>query len=122
MTVSAPPGWPHGLPPPESPGFDAKVVGWLLDQCPPEYRLSDTLRAHPVALARLAVCQVEASLAGARQAYAGVRRDLRDYLDPDQIDAVLLALEHEGSRLVGLAREVAMVEEALRGRRWRPRL
>ena len=78
MTV--PPGWPREVPDPESPEFPARVTGWLLDLCPPEYRGHEVLRRYPVVLSR------------------------------------------EGARLAAHVREVGLVEEALQGRRWRPKL
>ncbi len=54
--VTAPPGWPRAVPDPESPEFADRVVGWLLDLCPPDYRGHHVLRRHPVILARLAPC------------------------------------------------------------------
>ena len=95
---------------------------WLLDQCPADYRSHEVLRRHPEVLARFAAHHVEASLAGARAAYAGARRELREVVDPEVLDAALRALEAEGARLARASREVALVEEALQGTRWRPRL
>ena len=119
---AAPTGWPAALPPPASDDFGEAVVGWLLDVCPPEYRRHLVLRRHPVVLARFATHHVSASLAGARAAYAGARRELGDLVGADVVSAALLALEQEGARLAALEREVGLVEEALRGRRWAPKL
>ncbi|MEZ5117011.1 MAG: hypothetical protein R2737_12170 [Candidatus Nanopelagicales bacterium] len=121
-TPAVPPGWPPDLPPAETDEFGERVVGWLLDRCPPDYRLHDVLRANPRALARLTAHHVDATLEGARRAYAGVRRELRDRLTPEAVDAVLVALEREGTRLLVEQRQVALVEEALDGRRWVRRL
>jgi len=97
-------------------------VPWLLDQCPADYRSHDVLRRHPEVLARFAAHHVEAALQGARAAYAGARRELSGRVDPDVLDAALRALEAEGARLARASREVALVEDALSGTRWRPRL
>jgi hypothetical protein len=97
-------------------------VAWLLDAGPPELRGYPALRAHPAALARVVGHHVDATLDGARRAYAGARRELADVAGPEVVADVLAVLEREGARLVALQREVALVEEALRGRRWRPRL
>ena len=120
--VTAPPGWPRAVPDPESPEFADRVVGWLLELCPPEYRAHDVLRRHPVILARLAAQHAEATLGAARAAYAGARRDLAGRVPPEAVDETLVALSREGARLAAQVREVGLVEEALQGRRWRPRM
>ncbi|TAK69488.1 MAG: hypothetical protein EPO13_06295 [Actinomycetota bacterium] len=121
MSVT-PPGWPPALPAPGHAQLPARAVAWLLDQGPPELRGYAVLRAHPVALARVVAHHVEACLDGARQTYAGVRRELGELLPPEAVAAVLVAVEAEGTRLVALQREVDLVERALRGQTWRPRL
>jgi hypothetical protein len=120
--VTTPPGWPRSVPDPESPEFDARVVGWLLDLCPPEYRAHDVLRRHPVVLARLAALHAEATLGAARTAYAGARRELAGRVPPEAVEEALDMLSREGAHLASRAREVGLVEEALQGRRWRPRM
>jgi len=110
------------VPDPESPAFGDKVVGWLLDLCPPDYRGHEVLRRYPVVLARLAALHADASLQAARSAYAGARRDLAGRMPPEAIEETMVALSKEGSRLAAQVREVALVEEALQGRRWRPKL
>ena len=120
--MTTPPGWPREVPDPESPEFDARVVAWLLELCPPEYRGHDVLRRHPVVLARLGALHAEATLSAARAAYAGARRDLAGRVPPEAITETLGALSREGAHLAARVREVALVEEALQGRRWRPKL
>jgi hypothetical protein len=120
--VTTPPGWPRAVPDPESPAFADKVVGWLLDVCPPDYRGHDVFRRHPVILARLAALHADASLQAARAAYAGARRDLAGRVPPEAVEETLVALSKEGARLAAQVREVALIEEALQGRRWRPKL
>lgn len=120
--MTTPPGWPRGVPDPGSPEFEQRVTGWLLDLCPPEYRGHDVLRRYPVILARLAARHAEATLAGARASYAGARRDLAGRVPPEAVEETLAALSWEGAHLAARVREVALVEEALQGRRWRPKL
>lgn len=97
-------------------------MAWLLDQCPADYRAHEVLRRHPEVLVRFASHHVEASLEGARAAYAGARRELGDRVDPEVLTAALRALEADGARLSRASREVALVEQAMLGTRWRPRL
>lgn len=80
------------------------------------------MRDHPVILAFRARHDVASRLDGARAAYAAARAELVDQADPPEVASFLEALEAEGAHLVALQREVVLVEEALRGRRWRPRL
>jgi len=118
----APPGWPQGVLPPGAPRWEDSVVGWLLDQCPSEYRGHDVLRRHPVVLARFAAHHIESALAGARSAYGSARRELGERVTPEVLDQSLRALEAEGARLARASREIALVEDALLGGRWTPRL
>jgi len=120
--AGVPPGWPRGVRAPGVDDWEESAVAWLLDQCPSDYRGHEVLRRHPVVLVRFAAHHIEASLQGARAAYAGARRELRERVDPDVLDAALRALEAEGARLSRAAREVALVEEAMLGTRWRPKL
>jgi hypothetical protein len=93
-----------------------------LDQCPPEYRGYEVLRRYPIVLARFACHHVEAARAGAREAYARARTELGSGVSPEVLDAALRVLESEGARLNRSIRELMLVEEALRGRRWQQKL
>lgn len=110
------------LPDPDDAEFPARAVAWLLDTGAGEWRQSSVLRDNPVALAFRARHDVAARLDGTRAAYAAARSHLSDEVDPLVLMAFLETLEAEGAHLVALQREVLLVEEALRGRRWRPRL
>lgn len=120
--MTSPPGWPGTLPDPESAEFGARVSAWLLDLCPPEYRRASVLRRHPVLLARLTALHVQGDLNAARSAYSGVRRDLAGAIAPEAIEEALAFLSRAGAELAARVREVGLVEEALQGRRWRPKL
>jgi hypothetical protein len=108
--------------PPDSPDWERTATAWLFDLCPPDYRLHDVLRNHPPVLARFAAHHVQAGIEAARRGLATARDDLRDVADPETIAAALAAYEREGARLVRTQRAVGLVEEALRGRRFRARL
>lgn len=123
MTATGvPPGWPAQVHPPESPEFEHTAVGWLLDQCPPDYRAYDVLRRYPVVLARFAGDHVRAAIAAAQAGLAGVRADLGQLVPPEALEAAVSAYERELVRLRATGRAVALVEEALRGRRFRAKL
>ena len=117
-----PPGWPAQVRPAGSPDWARSATGWLLDQCPPEYRGHPAITRHPVVLAWLAGHHVEACLAATRQALSRVRADLADDLPAPAMAAVIEALEAEQVRLLAVRRAVGLLEEALRGHRYIPRL
>jgi len=118
----APPGWPAQVRPPGAPDWERTAVGWLFDLCPPDYRAYDVLRRHPVVLARFAAMHVRAGVDAARAGLATVRAELRGVVPPDAVEAAVAAYEREGARLAATGRAVALVEAALRGRRFPARL
>jgi hypothetical protein len=122
MAAYLPPGWPAGVHPPGSDGFEASAVSWLLDVVPPDYRLHGVLRRHPVALAAMARHHTSACVEGARDGYRTTRTELADAIPPHAIDAVLAAYRAEGRRLAATARAVVLVERALRGEVFAPKL
>jgi hypothetical protein len=108
--------------PPGSEEFESTAVAWLLDVVPPDYRLHGVLRRYPVALAALARYHSKACVEGARQGYRAARTELADGLPPHAIDTVLAAYRKEGARLAATARAVGLVERALRGETFTPRM
>ena len=121
-TLVAPPGWPRQVRPPDAPDWERTAVNWLFDICPPEYRAHPALRRHVVVLARFAVLHVEASQAACRRGLSEARAELRDVAELDVVEAAVLAWQSEDARLLKVRREVGLVEEALRGRRFVARL
>jgi hypothetical protein len=122
MATYPPPGWPTGVHPPGSEGFERTAVAWLLDVVPPDYRLHGVLQRHPIALATLARRHLAACVEGARQGYRTARTELGDILPVSGVDAVLAAYRSEGHRLVTAARAADLVERALRGKEFTPQL
>jgi hypothetical protein len=122
VTAYIPTGWPTGVHPPGTDGFEQTAVSWLLDVVPPDYRLHGVLLRHPVALAALARHHLAACVEGARQGYRSVRAELGHDLPPSSIAAVLAAYQTEGRRLVANARAVELVSRALRGEAFVPQL
>ena len=108
--------------PPGSDDFESTAVGWLLDVVPPDYRLHGVLRRYPVALATLARYHSKACVEGARQGYRTARTELAGVLPPHAIDTVLAAYRKEGARLAATAEAVDLVERALRGEEFTPRM
>jgi hypothetical protein len=122
MGAYIPPGWPAGVHPPGSEEFESTAVGWLLDVVPPDYRLHGVLRRYPVALAALARYHSKACVEGARQGYRTARTELAGVLPPHAIDTVLAAYRKEGARLAATAEAVDLVERALRGEVFTPKM
>ncbi|MFI7634912.1 hypothetical protein [Nonomuraea sp. NPDC049400] len=90
-------------------------MAWLLDAVPPDYRAYEILKRYPIALARMAIHHVNASVEAARAGYRSAAVDLKSQLPPHAVEAVLDVYREEGPRLVRLARSIAVVEQALRG-------
>ena len=122
MAAYLPPGWPTGVHPPGSDDFETTAVAWLLEIVPADYRLHGVLRRHPVALAAMARHHTSACVEGARSGYRTVRTELAEELPPHAVDAVLAAYRTEGRRLAATARAVALVERAMRGEVFTPKL
>lgn len=122
MTGALPPHWPAAVPPPETPDWEERAVGWLFDQVPGEYRAYEVLRRHPTLLSRFAAGHANACLEAARQGWRSLRREVGRELAPEVVEAAMTAYEREGARLADLARSVAAVDAALHGKRWSPRL
>lgn len=117
-----PPGWPHEVPPPEVEDWQVEAVAWLLDQAPPEYRSYPPVRHHPLLLAWLVGHHVAAGQDAVRRAVGTARRDLAPHLPPEAAPQVFGVLEREELRLRRLARSVDLVAQALRGRKFVPRM
>jgi hypothetical protein len=117
-----PPGWPPQVRPPGAPDWERSATGWLLDQCPPEYRGYPVITRNPPALAWLAGHHVDAEVNAVRSALARVRGDLGDRLAVRAVAALIEALQAEQARLIGVRRAVGLVDEALQGHRYIPRM
>jgi hypothetical protein len=117
-----PPGWPEPVRPPGAPDWERTAVAWLFDQCPPDYRAYDVLARYPVVLARFAATSLDAAVAAAANGLQTVRAELRERVPPPAVEAAVSAYEREGHRLRTARRAVDLVERALRGERWAPRL
>lgn len=122
MSRDLPPGWPAAVNPPGTPEWERTAVAWLFDLVPPDYRAYDVLRKYPVLLARFAADHLGAGLEAARTGWRTLRADLAGQLPPEAIEAAMSAYEREGGRLAEAERGVAMVQAALSGLRWVPRL
>jgi len=122
VSAPLPPGWPPAVRPPGTPDWEQTATEWLLDLCPPDYRGHPVLRRHPLALARLAAHHVEGSRRACATALAAARTELSGDLDARTLTEVLEVLETEQARLMAAGRAVGLVDGALRGRKYIPRL
>lgn len=118
----APPGWPRQVRPPGAPDWEGTAASWLLDLCPPDYRRFTGLRRHLVVLARFAVLHVEAQQSATRRGLSEIRGDLKDVADEAVVTAAVQTFQLEDARLLAVRREVGLVEDAVRGRRYRVRM
>jgi hypothetical protein len=120
--VVLPPGWPADVRPPGTHDWERSATAWLFDLCPPDYRAHEVLRRHPVVLARVAHHHLQGAVSAARTGLSTVRRDLSDVVDVVTVEATVAMYEREGARLMAIARSLALVEAALRGKRFTSRL
>ena len=116
-----PRGWPAEVPPPDAPEWERRAVGWLLDQCPGDFRSYDVLRRHPTVLARFAREHVAACRAAIRDGVPSARPDLKR-MPPEVVEDVVAAYETEAARLAKVAAAVDLVGRALAGERFVARL
>jgi len=75
-----------------------------------------------VVLARFTVLHVEGMQSAVRRGLSEGRTALRDVADSDVLERAMSTWWREEARLASLRRSVGLVEEALRGRRFRARL
>ena len=122
-------GWPAQLLPPGADGWQRKAIGWLYDLCPPDHRQYEVLRRHPVLLARVARENVAAAAEACRRGIATARSDLGGRNPGDgtavpleAIEGLIALYEREALRLEAAARAVVLVQYALAGRRFTPKL
>lgn len=118
----SPPGWPARVRPPGAQEWQESAAAFLFDCCPADFRAYAVLRRHPVVLARFAAEFVESQLRASVDGLAGVRTSLLDHVSPEVAQAAVDAWSEQQAKLVRVRREVAMVEEALRGTVFVPRL
>jgi hypothetical protein len=108
--------------PPGAPDWQVSATSWLFDCCPADYRGYPLLRRHPVVLARFAAVILDSEIRGMRGALSEARTSLREYVPDEVVDAAVRVLQTEEARLIRSRRGVALVEEALHGKVFVPKL
>jgi hypothetical protein len=97
-------------------------VSFLLDCCPPDFRRYRVLRNHPVVLARFAARFVDGQHRSTQEGLAEVRTSLQDQVPSQVIEEAAQAWLEQDAMLARTRRAVILVEEALRGRHFVPKL
>ena len=120
--VYAPPGWPDRVRPPGAPEWEASAAAYLLDCCPADFRAYRVLRNHPVVLAQFARHFVEGQGQATQDGLAAARTRLRDFVDASVLEEATQAWLEQAARLARTRRAVALIEEALRGRAFVPKM
>ena len=75
-----------------------------------------------MALAWLATRHIDAQLVAMRQAYREARVELGEHVSSEGLTQILADLEAEGVRLLAARRSAGLVHDALKGKRYVPRL
>jgi hypothetical protein len=122
MTAFAPAGWPDGVRPPGAPEWEQTAVAFLLDCCPADFRGYAVLRRHPLVLARFAAHFVAGQCRSSQEGLAEIRTSLQRLVSPDVVEAAAQVWLEQAARLARTRRAVTLVEEALRGHVFTPRL
>lgn len=117
-----PRGWPNRVRPPRADDWEESASAFLFDSCPPDFRRYPVLRRHPVVLASFATRFLQSQVAAVSDGLSEVRVNLRGVVDPEVIEAAVGAWQSEQSALERRLREVGLVEEALRGHLFVPKL
>ena len=118
----APPGWPARVRPPGAPDWESSAAAYLLDCCPADFRAYRVLRNHPVVLAQFARHFVEGQSQATHDGLAAARTGLQDLVDASVLEEATQAWLEQSARLVRTRRAVALIEEALRGRVFVPKM
>jgi hypothetical protein len=122
MTAYTPPGWPGSVRPPGAAGWEATATAFLFDCAPPDFRGYRVLHRHPVVLARFAAQFVAGQRRTAEEGLAEVRTSLSCRVPPEVVQAAAEAWLEQGAQLARTQRAVGLVEAALRGEHFTPKL
>ena len=118
----APPGWPDHVRPPGAPDWEESAVAFLFDCCPADFRAYPVLRRHPVVLARFAATFVAGQERSAAEGLAGIRTSVQGRVGAEVVESAAQAWLEQSARLTRTRRAVGLVEDALRGQVFTPRL
>jgi hypothetical protein len=122
MVAFTPPGWPAAVRPPGAPDWQASATAFLFDCCPPDFRGYPVLRRHPTVLARFATRFVEGQCEVAQTAVRLIRTELAGQVPTEIVAAAAEAWLEQSAGLLRTRRAVRLVEEALQGAAFVPKL
>lgn len=117
-----PRGWPPEVLPPQVADWQASAINYLLDCCPPDFRAYPVLRRHPIVLAQFAAAVLEGQLRAGQHSLANARVSLRDHVAPHVVEEAVQTWHRELTRLRARRGAVGLIEEALRGHVFVPKL
>ena len=122
MSSHVPAGWPADVRPPDADDWDVQAVSYLLDCCAPDFRRHPVLSRHPVVLATFAEHCVRGEQRAAADAVGVIRSELEGQVGPEVVAAAVDVWQAELARLARVEREVGLLQRALRGERFVPRM
>ena len=97
-------------------------MAFLFDCCPADFRAYPVLRRHPVVLARFAATFVAGQERSAAEGLAGIRTSVQGRVGAEVVESAAQAWLEQSARLTRTRRAVGLVEDALRGQVFTPRL
>ena len=117
-----PAGWPSGVLPPGVEDWEQTATAFLLDCCPADFRGYPVLRRHPVVLAQFAAQFVASQVRASEEGLARARLSLRDQVEPQVVEEAVSIWQEELARLRAVRGGINLVDDALRGMAFVPRL
>lgn len=117
-----PAGWPPEVLPPGVEDWERSATAFLLDCCPADFRGYPVLRRHPVVLAQFAAQFVESQVRASESGLARARLSLRDQVEPQVVEEAIRTWQQELVRLQAVREGIGLVDDALRGMAFVPRL
>ncbi|WOP18097.1 hypothetical protein [Raineyella sp. LH-20] len=117
-----PTAWPRAVRPPGEEDWERSAVAFLLDCCPADFRGYALLRRHPVVLAQFAAQVVEAQVAASEEGLARARVSLRDEVEPPVVEEAVRIWREELVRLRAVRIGIGLVDDALRGTTFVPKM
>lgn len=117
-----PAGWPEQVLPPGVEDWELSATAFFLDCCPADFRAYPVLRRHPVVLAQFAAQFVESQVRASEVGLERARLRLRDQVEPQVVEEAVRTWQAELVRLRAVREGIALVDDALRGMAFVPRL